>query len=47
MPLQHSQLLADIPQAIVFSEKNVSKRARFNEAWRRFPFADTLGASPS
>ncbi len=27
-----------------FLEKNVPKRARFNEAWRRFPFADTLGS---
>jgi len=25
-----------------FLENNVPKRARFNEAWRRFPFADTL-----
>ena len=27
-----------------FLEKNVPKRARFNEAWSRFPFADTLGS---
>lgn len=27
-----------------FLEKNVPKRARFNEAWGRFPFADTLGS---
>ena len=42
MPFAHSQLLADIP-AIVFSRKT-PKRARFNEAWRRFPFADTLSS---